>query len=83
MQQGKAFDQMTPPLSVTDPRGLGLTAYPKHLHKAGPADDGGPLYVEVQTPQQEAEAIADGWLLERPTAPLAETVPRGPAPRRR
>ena len=82
--QGQAFDHMDPKKHVTDPLGHGLeTSYPKHLHKAGAADDGGPLYVEVLTPQQEADAVTEGWLLEKPD-PLAGAAPaRGPVPRRR
>lgn len=84
MAEGKAFDHSAPKLSVTDPLGHGLqTAYPKHLHKAGTADDGGPLYVEVRTAHEEADAVADGWLLEKPS-PTADPAPgRGPAPVRK
>jgi len=84
--QGQAFDHMDPKKHVTDPLGHGLeTSYPKHLHKAGVADDGGPLYVEVRTPQQEADAVTEGWLLEKPNPHLGPeaALARGPAPRRR
>jgi hypothetical protein len=82
MTQGKAFDQMNPPLSVTDPHGLSAL-YPRHVHKAGVSEDGGPLYLVVQTAHEEADAIADGWLLEKPS-PTAEAAPvRGPAPARK
>lgn len=84
--EAKAFDQMTPPLAVTDPQGHGLnTVYPKCLHKAGVAEDGGPVVFEVRTPQQEADAVADGWLIEKPNphAGLEAAPARGPVPRRR
>jgi len=76
MIDGKAFDQMSPKLSVTDPQGLGLqTDYPKHLHQAGVSYDGGPVYLEVTSSEQEALAISEGWLLEKPD-PTIEDVPR-------
>jgi hypothetical protein len=87
MADGMAFDQLNPNKSITDPRGLGLLEYPKHLHKAGTAEDGGPLYVEVHDPAQEAQAIADGWRLSRAEAlaerPGAEPPPPAPAARKR
>jgi hypothetical protein len=90
MNQGTAFDQMSPKPSVTDPLGHGAqTVYPKHLHQAGVSEDNGPLYVVVTTPEEEAAAIADGWLLEKPSPTLEPPrKPTAPAeapthPRRR
>jgi hypothetical protein len=82
--ESKMFDQMNPPPSVTDPQGLGAL-YPRHVHKAGVSEDGGPVYLVVGTPQEEAEAVADGWLLEKPNphVGLEAAAARGPAPRRR
>jgi hypothetical protein len=82
MNQGKAFDQLNPPLSVTDPQGLGAL-YPRHVHKAGVSEDGGPVYLVVQSPQEEAEAVADGWLLAKPAPDSGPAPARGPAPSRK
>jgi hypothetical protein len=83
ISDGKAFDQMNPPKAVTDPQGLGAL-YPKHLHKAGVSADGGPLYIVVGTPEEEADAVTDGWLLVKPNPhgePEAGPPPgSGPAP---
>jgi hypothetical protein len=86
--EGMAFDQLKPPLSVTDPRGAkdGPAEWPRHVHKAGLAADGlGPLYLVVQTPEEEAAAIADGWYLARNDALKAgsEAAPAPPPPRKR
>jgi hypothetical protein len=82
--EGQAFDQMNPKPSVTDPHGLGAnTVYPKHLHKAGASDDGGPLYVEVRSAQEEADAVADSWLLAKPAGEAEPPATRGPAPTRK
>jgi hypothetical protein len=84
MAEGMAFDQMNPPKHVTDPLGLGLKEYPKHLHKAGTADDGvGPLYIVVETPAEEAAAIADGWYLARAEALRARPDAAAPLPGRK
>jgi hypothetical protein len=70
MAEGMAFDQLKPQASVTDPQGYGLqTEYPKHLHQAGTADDGGPRYVVVHDAAEEADAIAAGWRLVKPAPP--------------
>jgi hypothetical protein len=80
MLDGTAFDQLRPPLTVTDPQGLGAagTGYPKHVHQAGTADDGGPLYLEVRTPDEEAAALSAGWLAVKPD-PRAGAGPARPA----
>jgi hypothetical protein len=80
MADGMAFDQLNPNKSITDPRGLGLVEYPKHLHKAGTAEDGGPLYVVVEDAAQEAQAIADGWRLSRAEALAERPGAEPPAP---
>lgn len=83
MIEGKAFDSQNPRLSVTDPQGLGLNPdYPRHLHRVGQAEDGGPLYVVVENAQQEADAVAEGWSRECPPPSAAPAKPRGPAPKR-
>jgi hypothetical protein len=83
--EGMAFDQLKPPLSVTDPRGQGLVEWPRHVHKAGVSADGGPVYLVVQTPEEEAAAIAEGWYLARADAlkATAEAAPAAPPPRKR
>jgi len=82
MITGQAFDQMSPKASVTDPQGLGLeTAYPKHLHQAGAAEDGGPLYRVVLSAAEEAAAVADGWLVEKPGPATAPAAGRSEAPK--
>jgi hypothetical protein len=93
MPQGQAFDQLNPPRHVTDPEGRGATQedYPRHLHKAGISTDKGPLYVVVHTPDEEAEALADGWSRTKPNPndPIAphdgDPLPaaKAPPPRRR
>jgi hypothetical protein len=81
--EGMAFDQLKPPLSVTDPRGQGLVEWPRHVHKAGVSADGGPVYLVVQTPEEEAAAIADGWYLARADALKAPDAPSAPPPPRK
>jgi hypothetical protein len=84
--EGMAFDQLKPPITVTDPVGLGLQEWPRHVHKAGTAADGvGPNYLVVHTPEEEAAAIADGWYLARADALKAgaETPPVTPPARKR
>jgi hypothetical protein len=82
--EGKAFDHLDPKKHVTDPLGHGAeTSYPKHLHKAGVSEDGGPVYVEVLTPAQEADAVADGWALQKPAPESAGEARRGRPPTRR
>jgi hypothetical protein len=84
-REGIDFDHLKPPVSVTDPQGLGAQQpHLKHLHKAGVSHDDGPLYIVVNSPAEEAAAIADGWLLEKPNPNLpVEPDARGPAPTRR
>jgi hypothetical protein len=84
MAEGMAFDQMKPPITVTDPRHLGLQEWPRHLHKAGVSHDGGPLYIEVQNAEDEAAAIAEGWHVTRAAALAAPAdVPLAPPPIRK
>jgi hypothetical protein len=80
MAEGMAFNQMTPPLSVTDPVGQGRQEWPRHLHKAGVSADGGPRYVVVQDAAEEAAALADGWKISRAEALAAPADAPDPPP---
>jgi hypothetical protein len=85
MAEGMAFDQLKPPVSVTDPLGLGLMEWPKHMHKAGTAEDGGPLYIVVKNADEVAGAMADGWSVARADALAAPSdgPPSTPPTRKR
>ena len=84
MAEGMAFDQLKPPIHVTDPQGLGQTEWPRHVHKAGRTDDGGPVYRVVDSPEDEAAAVADGWYLARADALKAPSdAPPVPPPARK
>jgi len=48
--------------------------YPRHLHKPHGA------YLHVDTPEQADAALADGWSIEVPPDPVAETPAPEPEP---
>lgn len=84
MAEGMAFDQLKPPITVTDPIGQGRVEWPRHVHQAGVSHDGGPRYLVVATPEEEAAAIADGWYLTRAAAlTAASEAPPPPPPSRK
>jgi hypothetical protein len=81
MAEGKAFDTMNPPVSVTNPDRAkeGLTAnayqeYPRHLHRA----DGS--FCEVTNDIEKATALADGWHLTPAAAQAAVSTPEPEPP---
>jgi hypothetical protein len=41
------------------------------------------LYVEVRSAQEEADAVADSWLLAKPAGEAEPPATRGPAPTRK
>lgn len=62
------FNQLEPPKTITNPKGVANTEYPRHLHKwAGADDKGHPRmneYIVVTSDDEKQQALADGWSLQ-------------------
>lgn len=86
MAEPTAFDQMNPPLKVTNPafvkanpdvNKMPYQEFPRHLHRADGA------YVVVTTAIEQAQKLGDGWFLSpddaKKAAEQAATTAAAPA----
>ena len=68
MAEGMAFDQLKPPIHVTDPQGARADGVAAPCLLGGGSDRGRrPVYRVVDSLEDEAAAVADGWYLRAPT----------------
>lgn len=70
MAEGMAFDQLNPPVKVTNPGApSGFQEYPRHLHRMNGE------YVVVTNDVDKEAKLADGWFLT-PDAAKAAAAPK-------